>query len=213
MTFAASPSHLREAPGMSSTPTPHPQHPQPFPTPLELGRLLSQAPERQLSGRGRALGNTARRELSPAPNKPARSLAAPSPSWGNPAGLGLAAAVQFGESPGWEEKREPGVRGVSAGCSLSAAPSCPGEPVRLFVQCQGISALSAGEKPCCCSTCRHMALNGPIWERQKRVAGRLSSRKGEECFPSHPSAFLGHPPPRSPWKSDAPDGRSLCGMR
>lgn len=114
MTFAASPSHLREASGMSSPPPP--QHPQPFPRPLELGRLLSQAPGRQLSGRGCAWGNPARRAVSPKPNKPARSFTDPPPPWGNPAGLGLGAAVRFGEISGWES----GSREL--GASLRAVP-------------------------------------------------------------------------------------------
>lgn len=77
-----------------------------------------------------------------------------------------------------------------------------------------ICALSAGEKPPSSSTWRHTALNRPLWDREKRRGGRrFSCKKGAERFPSHPSAFQGHSPPRFPWKSDAPDGRCLCGTR
>lgn len=102
-------------------------------------------------------------------------------SRGNRAGLGLGAVLHLAQSPGGGKRLDAGGRGVPAGCSLPAAPiATAARESRAF-----LCALTAGEKPRSSSAWGHMALNCPIWERQRRVAGRFGCKKGTRCLSRH----------------------------
>lgn len=137
--------------------------------------MPSQAPARQLRGRGRAWGEPAGTEAAPRGGGGAGSLPG-QPSWARPRGRPTP-----GTKPRRGKRLDAGGRGVPAGCSLPAAPiATAARESRAF-----LCALTAGEKPRSSSAWGHMALNCPIWERQRRVAGRFGCKKGTRCLSRH----------------------------
>lgn len=176
MTFAASPSQRRGAPGMLHT------HPPGTPGPSP-GRWSSAVCRRKpphgssVAVAVAVLGARRRGQKQPHAEGGGGAGSLPGqPSWARPRGRPTP-----GTKPRRGKRLDAGGRGVPAGCSLPAAPiATAARESRAF-----LCALTAGEKPRSSSAWGHMALNCPIWERQRRVAGRFGCKKGTRCLSRH----------------------------